>query len=59
MIDKLEDRSVRAHLWGIPKGFKMSLFLSNGSQYDCKQSYYFLWKQWEDELKEKSLKNNE
>ena len=26
MVDKLEDRSVRAYLWGIPKGFEMLFF---------------------------------
>ena len=42
MVDRLEDRSIRAHLWGIPKGFGILLFLPNGSQCDCEQSYYFL-----------------
>ena len=42
MVDKLEDRSVRACLWDIPKGFGMSLSLPSGSQFDYEQSYYFL-----------------
>ena len=42
MMDRLEDRFVRARLWDIPKGFGMSLSFLSGSQRDCEQSYYFL-----------------
>ena len=58
MVDRLEDRSIRAHLWGIPKGFRMSLFLASGSQCDCEQSYCFLRNSGGMNLKKKSLKNN-
>ena len=56
MVDKLEDRSVKARLCGIPKGFEISLCLSNDSQCDYKQSYYFLKNSEKINLKRKSLK---
>ena len=58
MVDRLEDRSVRAHLWSILKGFEMSLSLPSGSQCDCEQSYCFLGNSGRMNLKRKSLKNN-
>ena len=59
MVDMLENRSVKAHLWSIPKRFEMLLFLSSGSQCDCEQSYYFLKNSGRMNSKRKSLKNNE
>ena len=59
MMDRLEDKSVRAHLWGIPKGFEMSLFLPSSSQCDCEQLYYFFKNSGRMNSKRKSLKNNE
>ena len=59
MVDKLEDRSMRAHLWNISKRFGISLSLSNGSQCDYEQSYYFLENSGRMNSKRKSLKNNE
>ena len=59
MVDKLEDKSVRTHLWGIPKGFGMLLSLLDGSQCDCEQSYYFFENSERMNSKRKSLKNNE
>ena len=57
MVDKLENRIVRAHLWGIPKGFGMSLSLLNDSQCDCEQSYYFFENSERTNSKRKLLKN--
>ena len=58
MVDKLEDRSMRARLCDIIKEFGMSLSLSSGSQYDCEQSYCFLENSERMNSKRKSLKNN-
>ena len=59
MVDKLADRSVKPHLWVIPKEFEMSLCLSSGSQYDYEQSYNFLESSGRINPKRKSLKNSE
>ena len=59
MMDRVEDRSIRARLWGIPKRFGISLSLLSGSQCDCEHHTIFFGNSRRMNLKKKSLKNNE